>query len=132
MGPFFEWVGVILLPIALWWAVAGGVRLYRRLAARRHSGVSPAEPIELLGANLCRLHAALEAAENETMATPGKATRLRALRGAYVDVLSSACERLEVSPPVAAANNWVPLTEIYRAEAALRERGLDVRYPVAR
>jgi hypothetical protein len=52
------------------------------------------------------------------------------LRGAYVDVLSVACERLEVSPPP--GGERAPLAEIYRAEAALRQRGLDVRQPATR
>ena len=119
-----------MLPTALGWAALGAVRLSRRLAAGRVAGVPLPEPIERLGANLSRLHAALEEAENQTAATPFKATRLRALRGAYVDVLSAACQRLEVRPPTPTSNGWIPLTEIYRAEAALRERGLDVRHGV--
>jgi hypothetical protein len=88
------------------------------------------EPIERLGADLCRLRGKLEAAENE-MFIPFKAARVRALRAAYVDVLSAACDRLEVPPPAARGNSTVPLIEIYRAEAALRECGLDVRRQVA-
>jgi hypothetical protein len=110
----------------LGWAVLGGIRLYRRLAARRRSAPVPGEPIERLGANLCRLRAKLEAAENEAF-TPYKAARVRALRGAYTDVLSAACRCLEVPPPAARGDAAAPLTEIYRAEAALRDRGLDVR-----
>lgn len=109
------------------WAVLGGVRLYQKFAGTRSSRPVPGEPIELLGANLCRLHSKLEAAENEMFLTPFKAARLRALRGAYVDVLSTACERLGVPPPVTPSHTTVPLAEIYRAEAALRECGLDVR-----
>jgi hypothetical protein len=56
-----------------------------------------------------------------------KAARVRALRAAYLDVLFATCERLEVSPPTPAGSTAVPLAEIYRAEAALRGRGLDVR-----
>ena len=55
--------------------------------------------------------------------------RLKALRGAYVDALSTACQRLEVSPP--GGGDRAPLTEIYRVEAALRQRGLDVRETAA-
>lgn len=128
MALAFGWAAVILLPTALGWAVFGVVRLFRRLAACRSAGAALPEPIERLGANLTRLHAALEEAENQTEVTPFKATRLRALRAAYVDVLSAACQRLEVGPPVPGSSNRVPLTEIYRAEAALRERGLDVRH----
>ena len=50
---------------------------------------------------------------------------MRALRGAYLDTLTTACQRLGVSPPP--SGDRVPQSEIYRAEAALRQRGLDVR-----
>ena len=59
-----------------------------------------------------------------------KGHRVRALRGAYVDVLSEACLRLEVSPPQ--GGDLAPLSEIYRVEAALRDRGLDVRQTAMR
>ena len=59
-----------------------------------------------------------------------KNLRLKALRGAYVDALTTACERLEVAPP--AGGDRAPLPEIYRVEAALRQRGLDVRETAAR
>ena len=55
---------------------------------------------------------------------------MRALRGAYVDALTTACTRLEVTPP--SGGERAPLTEIYRVEAALRQRGLDVRETAAR
>ena len=55
---------------------------------------------------------------------------MRALRGAYIDALTTACERLEVSPPP--GGDRAPLAEIYRVEAALRERGLDVRETAVR
>ncbi len=48
----------------------------------------------------------------------------RALRGAYLETLAAACQRLEVSPPP--RGDQVPQAEIYRVEAALRQRGLDV------
>ena len=52
-----------------------------------------------------------------------------AARGAYIDTLSYACERLGVSPPVGGDRaRWA---EIYRVEAALREHGLDVREAAA-
>lgn len=65
------------------------------------------------------------------MFTPFKAARVRSLRAAYVDVLSAACDELEVSPPAARGNSTMLLIEIYRVEAALRERGLDVRREAA-
>ena len=126
MGLVFAWIGAFLSLTVLGWAVLGGIRLYRAVAGHSPSAPARREPIERLGANLCRLRRRLEAAENDASA-PFKAARVRALRGAYVDVLSSACEELEISPPAADGNAAVPLTEIYRAEAALRACGLDVR-----
>jgi hypothetical protein len=149
VGLALAWIGTFISLTALGWAVLGGIRLCRALRAhrayralralralrahgtRRSSAPVTGEPIECLGANLCRLRRKLDAAENEMSATPFKAARVQALRGAYVDVLSAACDRLEVPPPAASGNSTVPLTEIYRAEAALRECGLDVRRQVA-
>ena len=53
----------------------------------------------------------------------------RALRAAYVDALTDACRRLDVSvPPGARARAAdVRQTDIYRMEAGLRARGFDVR-----
>jgi hypothetical protein len=87
------------------------------------------EPIERLGARLGRLHAELEDLENRSD-VPVKGIRLRAVRGAYLDLLRTACERLEVSPPP--PGDHVPQAEIYRVEAGLRERGLDVRAAATR
>jgi hypothetical protein len=58
---------------------------------------------------------------------------VRALRAAYVDRLLEACQRLEVSPPAGARARpeSVRQSDIYRMEAALLERGLDVREPAA-
>jgi hypothetical protein len=131
-GLAFAWAGVFLLPTALGWAVLGGVRLHRRLTERRLSVPPRPEPIELLGSRLCRLRAELEAAENEMTAPFFKAARVRAMRGAYLDLLSAACARLEVRPPATPGADTAPLAEIYRAEAALRDRGLDVRRLPAR
>jgi hypothetical protein len=127
----FAWIAAFVSLTVIGWAVLGGVRLYQKFAGARSTEPVPREPIEQLGANLCRLHGKLEAAEND-MSAPFKAARLRALRGAYLDVLSAACERLEVPPPAAHSDTAVPLAEVYRAEAALRERGLDVRWPARR
>ncbi|HEX7164021.1 MAG TPA: hypothetical protein VF223_22625, partial [Trebonia sp.] len=54
--------------------------------------------------------------------------RVQALRGAYLDTLSAACQRLDVTPP---SGDGAPLAEIYRVEAGLRQRGLDVRETAA-
>jgi hypothetical protein len=131
VGLAFAWTGAFLSLTAVGWAVQGGVRLYRAWGARRSPEPAPGQPIEQLGADACRLRARLEAAENEMRFTQHKAARVWAVRGAYLDVLSAICERLEVRPPAVSRGTVVPLTEIYRAEAALRERGLDVRRQIA-
>ena len=79
-------------------------------------------------ADLSRLRSDLEAMETRSD-LPAKNLRLRALKAAYVDALGTACQRLGVSPPAGAAirPERVRQSEIYRVEAALRERGLDVR-----
>ena len=127
-----ELVLVILLPTAVGYAIIGGFRgigwSSERWHRRRHRLAPPAEPIERLGASLRRLRAELDATETRTGLT-AKNMRLKALRGAYVDALSTACQRLEVSPP--GGGDRAPLTEIYRVEAALRQRGLDVRETAA-
>jgi hypothetical protein len=129
VSPAIELIGVILLPTAVGYAVLGSIRVarwaaQRRSAARYRTQPVTAEPIEQLGARLRRLRAELEATETRTDLT-AKGMRLRALRGAYLDVLRDACQRLEVSP--LPAGDLVPQAEIYRAEAGLRQRGLDVR-----
>jgi hypothetical protein len=52
------------------------------------------------------------------------------VRGAYLDCLTSACQRFEVSPP--AGGDQARQAEIYRVEAGLREHGLDVREAAVR
>lgn len=130
--PVIELVIVILLPTAAGYAIIAGLRGARwsseRWYARRHRLAAPAEPIERLGANLRRLRAELDATETRA-GIPAKSLRLKALRGAYIDALCTACERLEVSPPP--GGEHASQAEVYRVEAALRERGLDVRQPVA-
>lgn len=133
MKPVLELVGVVLLPTAVGYAlialVRGGRWSSERWHARRYRLEVPAEPIERLAGRLRRLRAQLD--ETETRYdVPAKNVRLTALRGAYIDVLSAACERLDVPPPP--GGDRVPLAEIYRVEAALRERGLDVRQPAVR
>jgi hypothetical protein len=130
VGPALELVAVILFPTALGFGIIGGARALRWLSRRRQArAVPPLEPIERLGANLCRLRAELEATETR-IDVPAKNLRLKALRAAYLDVLRAACQRLEVRPPPQGTH--VPQAEIYRAEAALRQRGLDVRQPAPR
>ena len=129
MGTPLALVVALLLPTALGGAVLVGARLTTWYSERRRRASVQIQPIEALGADLRRLHSQLDAAENQPPA-PGKGLRIRALRGAYVDVLCTACQRLGVPAPRAIGSDRVPLTEIYRVEAALRERGLDVRRPV--
>ena len=125
MTPVVELILVILLPTALGYATVGGVRLARWAARRRSLSQAPVlEPIERVGASLRRLRAELESAETRTDLT-AKNVRVRALRGAYLDTLTTACNRLGVSPP--SHGDRASQAEIYRAEAALRQRGLDVR-----
>ncbi len=119
---------VILLPTAVGYGIIGGIRAVRWAAQRRADAQfyshATVEPIERLAARLRRLRAELEALETR-VDLPAKQTRLRALRGAYVDNLAAACQRLETTPPP--RGDQVRQSEIRRAEAALRERGLDVR-----
>ena len=115
-------LAIFLMPLA-GFAVIGAWRGARWLSESRYK-VPPPRPVERLGADLRRLRAELEDTETRAGLT-AKHHRVRALRGAYVDALTAACERLEVSPPP--GGERAPLAEIYRVEAALRQRGLDVR-----
>lgn len=125
MSPVFLYAIAALLPTAAMCAIIGGLRAARRLGEARSRARPPAaEPIERLGLRLRRLRAQLEATENKA-GTTAKSHHLRALRGAYADALDTACQRLDVPPPP--GGERARLADVYRAEAALRERGLDVR-----
>jgi hypothetical protein len=113
----------VLLPTAAGLALLGSVRVLRWVAERRCRVPAP-EPINRLAADLRRLRAELEATETRAD-LPAKELRLRALRSAYLDTLAAACRRLEVSP--LPPGGRIPQSEIYRVEAALRLRGLEVR-----
>jgi hypothetical protein len=118
-----ELIVAVLLPTAAGFALLGGVRALR-WAAERRCRAPAQEPISRLGADLRRLRTQLE--ETETRVDlPAKELRLRALRSAYVDALAAACQRLGISP--LPSGGRVPQAEIYRVEAALRQRGLDIR-----
>lgn len=129
---------MILFPTALGFGTLGAIRVLR-WAAERRTRPPGTEPIERLGATLRRLRAELEDLETRPD-VPHKGLRLRALRAAYLDALAAACARLEVSSPYdmhgaspgTRPAGRVPLTEIYRMEAALRQRGLDVREAASR
>ena len=127
MSPPFQLLTAIALPIAAVYSLIGGGRLVKWIVEQQTRAPAPV-PIERVRANLVRLRAQLEAMETRTD-LPAKNLRLRALRAAYVDALCDACQRLDVSPPDGAQAHpeSVRQSDIYRMEAALRERGLDVR-----
>jgi hypothetical protein len=135
MNPAITLIGVILLPTALGYSLLGSARLYRWISERRRTSrfrvQEPvlAEPIERLAARMRRLRAELETLETRTD-VQAKGVKLRALRGAYLDLLRVACERLEVAP--LPPGDLISQAEIYRAEAALRQGGLDVRETASR
>jgi hypothetical protein len=121
---------VFALPTAVGFAIIGAVRAARWLGAARRRAASqalPLEPIDRLQADLRRLRAELEDTENQSGLT-AKHHRVQALRGAYADALTAACRRLDVSPPP--GGDRAPQAELYRVEAALRQRGLEVRQDV--
>jgi hypothetical protein len=130
VSPAIELIGVILLPTAVGYGVLGVIRAGRWVARRRSTAkarsyvVATAEPIERLAARMRKLRTELETMETRSD-VPAKGIRLRALRGAYLDLLRAACERLDATPPP--PGDLISQAEIYRTEAALRQRGLDVR-----
>jgi hypothetical protein len=133
VSPYLALIAVVLLPTAIGYGVIGAFRAARWANNWRQSriAVPEPEPIERLARNLRRLRAELEAMETRS-GVPNKHVRVGALRGAYLDALGTACRRLEVGPPVFEAHPVSPRAnqaEIYRVEAALRQRGLDVREP---
>jgi hypothetical protein len=118
----------LLLPTAAGYALVAAIRVSRRVTESRRRP-SPPEPADRLAASLRRLRAELEATESSPALT-AKSHRVRVVRGAYLDALGDACARLGVSPPP--GGDRARQADIYQAEAALRERGLDVRPTVAR
>ena len=127
MSPVAEFLFAAALPtlagFALMYAWRGAGWLGQARASRRAKTLQP-EPLERLQADLRRLRAKLEDTETRSGLT-AKHHRVQALRGAYLDTLSAACLRLDVSPP--SGGDRAAQAEIYRVEAALRRRGLDVR-----
>jgi hypothetical protein len=124
--------GTLIGLLALPYLVGAVARVVRRqcelIAEQRRPAAASLVPIEKVGADLRRLRAQLEARENRP-GLAGKGMRMGAVRTAYVQVLTLACQRLEVAPPKTGPHWHTPLAEIYRVEAQLRERGLDVRQP---
>jgi hypothetical protein len=127
VSPVVAYLLVFALPTAAGFALVGAWRAVRWLGevrCRARFQALPPEPIERLQADLRRLRAELEETETRS-GLAAKHHRVQALRGAYADALSSACRRLDISPPL--GGDRAPQAEIYRVEAALRQRGLDVR-----
>ena len=115
------------LPTAVGFALIGAWRAARWLSEIHYKArfkARPPEPIERLEADLRRLRSELEDTETRSGLT-AKHHRVQALRGAYADALTSACLRLDVSPPQ--GGDRAAQAEIYRVEAALRQGGLEVR-----
>jgi hypothetical protein len=113
---------VVALMPAAGYAIIGGVRAARWLEEKRRKAPPPA-PVDRLAANLRRLRAELEETETSADLT-AKRFHVRSVRGAYLDTLAEACQRLGVSPP---PGDGATQADIYRTEAALAARGLDVR-----
>ncbi len=78
---------VAVLPTVAFAALLGGLRAARRLSEARTRPPAP-ESLDRLGARLRRLRAELEATENKA-GTVAKGHHLRALRGAYADLLAT-------------------------------------------
>jgi hypothetical protein len=127
VSPVVEFLFAAALPtlagFALIYAWRGAGWLGRAAATRRAKALPP-DSLERLQADLRRLRAELEDTETRSGLT-AKHHRVQALRGAYLDTLSAACLRLDLSPP--SGGDRAAQSEIYRVEAALRRRGLDVR-----
>lgn len=121
---------VLMAMLTLPWVLPRLSRLVRReceqIAEQRRTARPSLVPIERVGADLRRLRAQLEARENRPGVT-GKGLKMRAVRTAYLQVLTEACQQLDVRPPELLGQLDVPTAEIYRVEVELRRRGLDVR-----
>jgi len=116
---------VVLMPVAVY-ALIGAVRAARWIEEARRKAPPPV-PLDRLAANMRRLRAELDETETSAELT-AKRHRVRSVRGAYLDTLAEACARLDVTPPPGDAATQA---DIYRTEAALAARGLDVRHHTA-
>ncbi len=125
-------IGLLIIAVLLPTGVASawvGARWAWDRYRRSRPPLPDTRPIASITADLRRLHDLLETTENAT-GLPSKHLRCTATRAAYVDALTQACRRLEVPAPTPRGSRLPSQAEIYRVEAALRNRGLDVR-PVA-
>lgn len=125
-----EIVLLLLTPTLVGAAVLGLVRLWtflsRRNRSRRANAAAVAIPLQTLAAELRRLHRDLVRIEDAADMKPGRGVRMRAIRSAYGDSLLAACRALDVPDPPPDPTRLTD-AEIYRLEAGLRDRGLDIR-----
>jgi hypothetical protein len=125
-----EVVLILLTPTLAGIGLLGLVRLSRYLGRRHRMHTArvqaSAVPLELLAAQLRRLHRQLIRLEDAPDGTPGRGLRVKAMRAAYGDSLLDACRSLDV-PDAPTDSARLTTAEIYRLESALRDRGLDVR-----
>jgi len=132
VNPYVELGLVVMIPTAVGYGLILSLRGIGWAVERWPRPPAPElEPIERLTADLRRLRTQLEHMETRTD-VPAKNLRLRALRGAYADALTTACQRLGVTPPRSAGAQPFNQADVYRVEAELRQRGVDVREPAAR
>ena len=131
MNPYVELGLVVMIPTAVGYGLILSLRGIGWAVERWPRPPAPElEPIERLTADLRRLRTQLEHMETRTD-VPAKNLRLRALRGAYADALTTACQRLGVTPPRSAGAQPFNQADVYRVEAELRQRGVDVREPAS-
>jgi len=132
VNPYVELGLVVMIPTAVGYGLIFSLRGIHWAVERWPRPRAPEpEPIERLTATLRRLRAELESLETRT-GVPNKHLRLRALRAAYLDVLGTACQRLGVTPPRGTSAQRFDQADVYRVEAELRQRGIDVREPATR
>ena len=96
-----------------------------RIRNHRKASTAGMPPLERVAMNLRRLRRDVIRLEDSPDATPDRSARLASVRSAYCDTLLIACRALEVPVEVADLSRS-PDAEIYRLEAELRARGLDV------
>ncbi|HTU72093.1 MAG TPA: hypothetical protein VMG38_01110 [Trebonia sp.] len=119
-----SWVAYLVIVVAgmpvAGCALVGGWRATWWLEERLRKA-PPAPSLAELAATLRRLRDELEDTETRAGLT-AKRHRVEAIRAAYLDVLATACQRLDVAPPP--GGERATLADIYRAEAELRQHGL--------